>query len=221
MDALNGEPLAFVNEKNKDNALKNFTRPITALLDGVVYINGEKKHLNIPRYAQIREDASLQPTITVTADSATIDYPHLVANGNKTDIAAKVHITIPEGECKTYWTLTLDNPTDLEVESVTFPQLNGMWLGDSWEDDILVWPKQVGEKVKNPTAALSATPVQIHWKWQEYLYAYKLNASCGVKDDRGVYQINAVSMHWCATIPAAPRCCGWISITNQKTAASI
>lgn len=212
LDALSGELLAFVREDTQDNALKNFIRPVTGILDGVVYNGDSKRHLNIPRYAQIRTDSSMTPEIHIEQKAgeayATIRYPHLVADGEKTDIAAVVQIHLPHNDCRTRWILHLDNPTENEVQSINFPQLNGLWLGDSWEDDYLVIPKQSGEKIKNPTNALSAKPVQITWKWQEYLHTYNMSTTCGAQDDRGIYSLTRNYTGGCSML--------WMDLYNEK-----
>ena len=120
-DALNGEVLAFVREDTADNAAKNYFKEGTGILDGVVFVGDEKKHLNIPRYLQIQEDKSLKPTITVTQEDgwahAELQYPYLMANGEKIDISATVKVIIPKDDCRTQWFLTLENRTEHEVQS--------------------------------------------------------------------------------------------------------
>ena len=49
LDALNGEPLAFVREDRADNARKNHFLKVTDILDGEIFVEGKALHLNIPR----------------------------------------------------------------------------------------------------------------------------------------------------------------------------
>ena len=211
LDVCNGELLAFVREDTKDNAVKNFIRPLTSVLVGIIYVNGAKKHLNLPRYEQIRRDPALTPVIqTEQGDGAArawLQYPHLVADGEKTDVSATVEIRLAKEDWRTFWSLSLNNPSDYEIESVNFPQINGLWLGDSWENDVLAVPKHVGEKIKNPTAALSAPPTQIYWKWQEYLYTYKLGTSHGKQDDRGLFRLSYNYTGGCSML--------WLDLYNE------
>ncbi len=57
------------NEKNMYVSRLFATNGIVSLefdaLNGVVFVNDEERHLNIPRYLQIQEDLSLKPTINV------------------------------------------------------------------------------------------------------------------------------------------------------------
>ncbi len=211
LDTRSGEVLAFVREDTADNAIKNFIRPVTGILDGIIYIDGEKKHLSIPRYAQIRRDPALSPNIRVEQTEsearATIHYPFLVADGEKTAVSAFVEITLPEGDCRTRWTLTLDNPSADEIESVSFPQLSGMWLGEDWQKDILVFPRNVGEKLIDPTTTLASPQPKITWKWQEYLYSYNLGCGNAPRDERGLYSLTRNYAGGCSML--------WMDLYNE------
>lgn len=203
-DALNGEVLAFVRESTADNAAKNFYRDSTGILDGVVFVGNEKKHLNIPRYLQIQEDDSLKPEITVQQNdgcaSALLSYPYLVANGKKIDISAKVRVEIPADDCCTYWYLTLENRSGCEIQSCNFPQLNGLWLGEDWKEDRLITPRISGNVMDNPSETLAEEPVIVTWKWQEYLHNNRLTNRSGVKDDRGIYVMNSTYTGGCSML---------------------
>ncbi len=189
-DALNGEVLAFVRESTADNARKNHILPKTDMLDGVLVAGEEKRHLSIPRYAEIRLDPALTPKITVEQGEgegkASVFYPYLVADGEKVAVSAEVTVRLLPGDCRTLWDLKLKNGSGFEVRDLSFPEIGGLWLGEEWTDDVLAIPRVSGELVTDPTAALSTPAPQITWKWQEYLHKYNWYRS-GVKDDRGVY----------------------------------
>ena len=204
-DALNGEILALVRESTDDNACKNYYKETTDILDGIVFVGEEKLHLNIPRYLQIQEDASLKPTVTVTQEDgwahAELEYPYLMANGEKIDISAKVRVEIPKDDCRIRWYLTVDNRTDNEIQTINFPQINGLWLGEDWKEDRLFYPHISGCRIDNPTETLAEPPVMTTWKWQEYLHGNRLSNRSGTKDDRGIYVIRSTytggaSMLW-------------------------
>lgn len=203
-DALNGEVLALVREDTADNAAKNFYRKGTGILDGVVYIDDEPKHLNIPRYLQIQEDPSLKPTITVTQGDgcaeAILAYPYLVADGQRIDISAKVRVEIPKDDCRTRWYLTLDNRSGCEIQTVNFPQINGLWLGEDWEEDRLILPIISGCQIDNPSETLAEPPVLTTWKWQEYLHVNNMGNRCGVKDDRNIYVLKSTYTGGCSML---------------------
>ena len=227
VDALNGEILEFTRESTWDNAAKNHVRGTRSLLDGQLHIGDEDKRFYVPRYLEIRADERLMPQIEVEQKERSarivLTYPMLVAiskvaredpglpirrqdfrpqvQGEAVDISAVVTIELPEDECRSVWRLRLDNRTEGEIDQVCFPAMDGLWLGDTWEDDVLVMPRFAGWQVVNPTKKLAMTPPHINWKWQEYVYGYNLGEMNGVKDDRGAYVIElpysgGASMLW-------------------------
>ena len=213
LDALNGEILGFIRESTMDNAAKNYFRDVSGILDGEVFVKDEKKHLNIPRYAQICEDKSLTPTIRVEKDRAELFYPYLVANGEKIDISAKVIVKLPENDCRSYWYLTLDNRSGCEIQSCKFPQINGLWLGEDWKEDKLIFPRVAGLKMEDPTATLAREPVRMTWKWQEYLHNYFLGSQPATRDDRGVYELSANHTGGCSML--------WMDLYSQEEGTGI
>ena len=205
VDALNGEILEFTRESTWDNVVKNHVRQAYSLFEGMVWRGQDRVMFRVPRYREILADESLKPTISVDQgeDSATVtlEYPCVMTEDGRLDMSAKVTIELPAGETRTLWRMRLDNRTDHEIDEVAFPNLSGMWLGDTWEDDILVVPRFAGLKVNNPVRKLAADAKKINWKWQEYVYEFKLGELTGVEDSRGAYVADfaytgAASMLW-------------------------
>lgn len=207
LDALNGEVLGFIRESTMDNGAKNYYRDAAGILDGTAYVGNVAKHLNIPRFAQISEDETLTPRITVNTTTAVIEYPYLVANGEKIDISAKVRIELPENDCRSYWYLTLDNRCGCEIQSCKFPQLNGLWLGDDWKENTLIFPRVAGLKMDDPSGTLAQEPIRMTWKWQEYLHNYFLGSQPATKDDRGLYELRANHTGGCSML--------WMDLYSQ------
>ena len=191
VDALSGELLELVRESAADNILKNHVRRAWSPLEGMLLTDGGDVRFHAPRYADMLGDASLTPAIAVDQQDgeATVrmDYPALVAGGKRVAISARVTVRLPRDDCRTYWTLTLDNQTGFELDDVAFPAVDGAWLGERWQDDVLVYPHFAGCRVDNPTEQLAGEPQRIHWKWQEYVYEYELGQATGALDERGAY----------------------------------
>ena len=217
LDALNGEVLGFIRESTMDNAAKNYFRDAAGILDGTVFVGDAAKHLNIPRFPQISEDASLTPVITLEqgeeGSKAELFYPFLVANGEKIDISAKVRIELKKNDCRSYWYLTLDNRSGCEIQSCKFPQLNGLWLGDDWKENTLIFPRVAGLKMDDPTGTLCQPPVRMTWKWQEYLHNYFLGSQPATKDDRNVYELKANHTGGCSML--------WMDLYSEEEGTGI
>lgn len=205
VDALNGEILEFTRESTWDNVVKNHVRPAYSLFEGHIWTDQGRVMFRVPRYQDILTDEALKPVVRVeqNTDRAAVilEYPYLMADSGKLDVSAQIAIELPAGQTRSMWRMKLNNRTDDEIDEVAFPNLNGMWLGDTWEDDILVLPRFAGWKVHNPVRKLAAKPKTINWKWQEYLYGFELGEMTGAKDGRGAYTVNlaytgAASMLW-------------------------
>lgn len=205
VDALNGEILEFTRESTWDNVVKNHVQPAHSLFEGMVWTEQGRVMFHVPRYRDILADESLKPVVTVCQSegsaSVTLEYPYLMTEQGKMDASARITIELPAGETRSLWRMTLDNRSDDEIDEVAFPNLNGMWLGDTWEDDTLVLPRFAGLKVNNPVRKLAADAKKINWKWQEYVYEFKLGELTGVEDSRGAYVADfaytgAASMLW-------------------------
>ena len=214
VDSLSGEVLEFVRESTWDNVTKNHVRQTWSLFDLVVHTPGGNKRVHAPRYLDICADKALTPEIEIEQQEKSarviMTFPGLVMHTTKdgvkdqpvgadsiapvdikvglpVDMTARVEIELPEGECRSKWRMTLTNNTEWEVDTVNFPAVDGLWLGDTWEDDVLVVPHFSGKRVINPTEKLASKAPKITWKWQEYQYVYNLGDAEGALDDRGAY----------------------------------
>ena len=228
LDALSGEVLEFVRESTWDNVTKNHVRQTWSLFDAVVHTEQGEIRLHAPRYLDVREHPDIKPVITIDQQEAsaraTIDFPGLVLHsaregnvdmnigaggidpvdikvGTPVEMSARIVIELPENECRSFWRMSLVNHTDWEVDTVAFPAIDGMWLGDTWEDDVLVYPHFAGRKIENPTRELAQPRQIINWKWQEYIKNRQINVGVGKADDRGAYVMRmpysgSASMLW-------------------------
>lgn len=191
VDAFNGELLEFVRESSADNILKNNIRRTWSLLDGMLLTDKGDKRFHVPRYADIRRNAALRPDIMVEQKqgeaTVTMRYPALVAQDEGLDLSAVITIRLLPGDCRTYWKLALDNRTGFEADDIAFPSIDGAWLGEHWQDDVLVYPHFAGCRIDNPTEQLASKPKNIRWKWQEYIYEYNVGQATGTLDERGAY----------------------------------
>ena len=183
LDALSGEVLEFVRESTWDNVTKNHVRKTWSLFDAIVHTEEGDKRLHAPRYLDTREDASVTPVIEIDQQEKsakiTLTFPKLVLHtsrnsnvdmkigaggidpvdikiGLPVDMSAVITIELPENECRSLWKMKLVNNTDWEVGTVNFPAFDGMWLGETWEDDVLIMPRFAGWQVVNPTKKLAA-----------------------------------------------------------------
>lgn len=70
---------------------------------------------------------------------------------NEIPVKVEVQIELEDGEIETSWTIQVENNSpDHQIIEILFPILRGVYLGDDWEDDILIYPHHAGEKTKAP-----------------------------------------------------------------------
>ncbi len=190
-DSLSGEMLEFVRESTADNVMKNHVRRTWSLLDGLLLTTDGSLRFHIPRYREIKADPSLTPVLDIEQTEASahahMHYPALVCDSGKLDLMADISVRLLPGDCRSFWTLTLHNQTGYELDDIAFPSIDGVWLGEDWQDDILVYPHFAGCRMNNPTGQLASSPRLLHWKWQEYVYEYNVGQATGVLDERGAH----------------------------------
>ncbi|GHU74704.1 hypothetical protein AGMMS49992_16940 [Clostridia bacterium] len=213
VDALSGELLELVNEKTWDNVIKSHQRAAYTPFRLEGFFPAGKGESSAPafqavppRYAQMLADPELKPQLNVRqdADSAhvTLDYPHVMTESGKLDIAVRITVDLPAGSCKTVWQIEITHHLPgLEIQRALFPYVSGVWLGDDWSDDILVLPMHAGQRVVNPVATLVKKPASVQWKWQEYMYDYQLGGPYGAPGKNGAHHYElpysgAGSMLW-------------------------
>ncbi len=189
LDAHSGELLELVREATGDNLIKSNCAPKAWMpFMAQASIKGQSIKGHPAQYAQIAENPQYAPTISIDQREKSalisIKYPCIVFENEIWPISVDVEIELPEGDCRSVWRARVRMDGEHELEKLYFPMLNGLWLGDTWEDDTLVLPRHAGEKIDNPVKQLAAEPSIIHWKWQEYRYAYTVSGSAAPADER-------------------------------------
>ncbi|MFH1926582.1 MAG: DUF6259 domain-containing protein [Chloroflexota bacterium] len=62
-----------------------------------------------------------------------------------------ITIELTQGEGESTWHLGLQNKAlDYDVVEVLFPYLTGIYLGEDWQDNVLIYPHHAGEKTVSP-----------------------------------------------------------------------
>lgn len=208
-DEFSGELRELTYLKTGENVLKNYIwerkTPFTLL---VRYPSGEKQSLTTPLYEDIAKDELLRPIFSLlhNGDSEKlleVNYKYLKSKSKRMNISVRMIVSLAEDEYESLWTIeVVNNEEDHVVEEVKFPFLSGVYLGDTWEDDTLIFPSWSSIKVPNPTNALSSPPVNIGWRWHDYNYNYRIAMSVpATKNSDGSYCLKAhhsgnASMNW-------------------------
>ncbi|MBQ7983057.1 MAG: hypothetical protein IJ302_05780 [Clostridia bacterium] len=185
LDALSGELLELHDTRTGENFIKNslFCEPQPFVL---FCADGGKRFP--PRTNQILENPALRCEILCGDSSVTVRYHHLTDGVSV--YPADVSYTVTMEAEKTHWRLQLSSVAG--ISAVRFPCINGVYLGETWEDDALYFPDSAGRRFENPVEYVSRPMRYLQWRWQEYRYHYPMHSCCGYKNESGMYEMRGI-----------------------------
>lgn len=185
LDALSGELLELHDLRTGENFIKNslFSAPQPLLLTMT-----DGRRLYPPRTDQIIADPTLRCSIESNGNTVAVHYAYLT-DGEETVPADITYTVTLDGSC-THWRITVGDSTG--VAAVRFPCINGIYLGEHWEDDALYYPNSAGQRFENPVEYFARPMRHLQWRWQEYRYHYPYDSCCGWKNEDGMYAMRAV-----------------------------
>lgn len=196
VDSQNGELLSLVDENSGDNLIKNSSytlpNPFALTIGGLT--------LTAPSNTEIKKTPALAPELREGASSITIVYPMLTDGVRFFDITVTVEIRcLPSSRLE--FSIDVQNRSSSRIDECRFPCINGVFHGESYEDDTLVYPYNAGLKLRNPVAYLEKAPKKIYWRWQQYRYCYLIDGICTGTNAAGLYELNnlysgPLSMPW-------------------------
>ena len=192
LDARSGELLELVKENSQDNFIKSNCNP-KAWMPFVIEVNvdGEKKIGHPARYLDFVDHPEYMAKIEIDQKENSafvkVHYPVVAFEDLILPIKVTATIELPENDVRTKWNLHVEQDGVHEIERIQYPAISGMWIGDTWENNSLMFPQLSGFKIDNPVKILSMPPRYIYWKWQEYQRKFSLDAVGSVKDARDCY----------------------------------
>ena len=176
LDSLTGELLELVYEKTGENLIKNHCY---SLPQPFVVLCGEGKCRLYPGDAgAIEKHPQLRPQIQVGQEGrrAQVQYQALWDGSGPRSVQVTYTVELSEAGDDSFWNIQVCNRSDLCLEEVRFPCINGVYLGESWKDDTLVFPHIGGLKIEDPVSSLGAPGSSIQWRWQNYRYVYPMGS---------------------------------------------
>ncbi len=197
VDSQNGEILSIIDETSGDNLIKNSSyslpNPFALTLAGGI-------RLSAPSNTDIKKTPSLAPEITEGTSSVTVRYPALTDGVRVFDIRVEVRISL-SATSRAEFSIEVENNTSGRIDECRFPCINGVFIGESYENNTLVYPFNAGLKIRNPVAYFEKSPKKIYWRWQQYRYCYLVDGICTGTDSDGLYGISypysgPLSMPW-------------------------
>ena len=185
LDALSGELLELHDLRTGENFIKNsmFSAPQPLILTTT-----DGKRLYPPKTSQILSDPALRCEITSDGGTVTVHYAYLT-DGEAVYPADVAYTVAFDGNCS-HWRLYLSDTSG--IAQVRFPCINGVYLGEEWDDDVLYYPNTAGQRFENPIDYFARPMRNIEWRWQEYRYRYAYESCCGWKNEDAMYAMRAV-----------------------------
>ncbi len=186
LDSQSGEILELHDSVTGENFIKN---SMFSMQQPFYLICTDGKRLAPFHTDDIIRNRELACEIASSEDGVTVRYRFL-NGGDGTPVPVDVSYTVRFDGIKLYWNLNItDSP---ELSFARFPCLNGIYLGETWEDDVLYYPTAAGRRYENPVEYFARPQSIIEWRWQEYRYSYRVDSCCGRKDDNGMYTVSSL-----------------------------
>lgn len=192
LDSKSGELLELIDLTRGDNLIKSheyFCPPpfCLCLEDGA--------RITPPRRNDCISDGSLSARIAFEEEDGslfiTVCYDRLIDNmGRKYETKLIYTIKLTEGSGVLEMNMTVEGCA-FSLSNVLYPYVAGVWLGESYEDDVLVYPFNGGIKMNAPIRSMSAPRNNVNWRWQEYRYVYNLTGMGLSPDQNGYYNLNS------------------------------
>ena len=132
----------LVNKATGDNYIKSVPKtPVLSLWCLNAEKNGKVKF--VPSGASKVVSSASSKSLKLQVDSFT-------GNGTELDIKAEVTVEIGK-DCMLKWSVSLkNNDSAHDIVEVLFPHIRGVFLGESFKDDTIIYPHHAGEKTLNP-----------------------------------------------------------------------
>lgn len=128
----------LINKKTSDNYIKSI--PDEPVFKLVALDKANNKIECLPE----------KPNSVKTEENKIVArYDTLKAEGRTADINCEITISLDGQDVKVSLKLN-NNDTSLDVVETVCPMVKGIYLGDSYQDDYIIYPHHAGERTKNP-----------------------------------------------------------------------
>lgn len=193
LDNVTGRILELVNEKTGENYIKNSCTDMVQPFEIFVKI-GERV---VVAYGgdsyDIDDHVQLKPLISSFAENGetviVVKYERIFDGGSVIPIGVEYRVVMREKSDELRFSIAVrPHESNVVVEKVIFPIINGVYLGESWRDDVLVFPDKGGLKIENPIETFATPRRNVTWKWQEYRYTYRTYNPSEKVDDNNVLE---------------------------------
>ncbi len=192
LDSYNGEILAIRNLTTGDNLIKNaMCAPATYVYQPFTFklSDGKQSSQYHPLYSR-ETFLSPEKRVQITSEETTegllikVAFPCVTSQVMTTfvstdfvcepekELSVDLYYTILITENGLRFALNFNNNTGKVLEEMRFPVIGGVFLGEAYTDNVLVYPRTAGMKNKNPIEWFAQDTAETFWRWNEYRYGY-------------------------------------------------
>lgn len=124
------------------------------------------------------------------AERLELKFDSFCDSGARLDVKAAVSVEISD-DCMLQWVVSLENnDPDYDIVEVLFPHIRGIYLGETWKDDTIIYPHHAGEKTLNPVAEYTSERYLNFWRansrLEDGIYVREINY-CGLASMMWMY----------------------------------
>jgi len=143
---------ALIYKESNENVIKKVL-PDTCFrlieLDGKTKEKRELNPGNLTKSAVVR-DGKMQ--------TLELHYESVLQGKTEIAVAVDIQVVLEDGQNETNWRISIENHSqELQIIEIVFPILKGIYLGEAWEDDVLIYPHHAGEKTSAPIRTCTST----------------------------------------------------------------
>jgi hypothetical protein len=166
VDSEDGRLTSLKNRITGDDYLKLDLRSPLYKLSCISLSSGEKVEVVPDRVISVEEITGDKDISGESTRSLVVKFKSALAGeAEPVRIHASVRMEVREDDAETLWFLELSNSDEryLIVE-ILFPCFRGVYLGESWQDDIMIYPHHAGEKTLAPVREYTSERYLGFWR---------------------------------------------------------
>lgn len=229
LDSFTGEILVISNKEKNDNLIKNAMVSVDAFVHQPFTITLRDNNGVETEYFPLLSRAVLDnPKLSVKITSKEIEngleikvaynymtcqqvkYPVQIDTSLIIDCDLEYTAILRENGCELY--MHVNNVSDSTVTNVRFPVVGGVYLGEEYQNNTLLYPKTAGFKIPNPIDWFTMDTKYIYWRWNEYKYTYTIEGM-GSSDKE---MTNRGMCGYAGTYPSSTLSMSWVDLFNDN-----
>lgn len=176
--------VCLLNKTTEDNYVKQ--KPTNSIFS--LYVRDSKSDNKIKAFPNDNYNVVIEENEEY--EKLRCVYNTLTMEDREIKVVVTIDILIEKDTDDIKFNINVENKEkDIEIIEVLYPHVRGVYLGEDWQDDILIYPQHAGEKISNPIYKLSTDEYQNFWRAYSYCNEEKIY-------EREINYCGLASMMW-------------------------